>query len=451
MIDIDFGDLHEATISALKKPEKRFMFFEDISQDDKIRFFEVREYKKILQNELQITRKFLVEDGVVEEAFYSPDIQRLMSIRHLKEPFDDLELPLFLQLQRDAVEAVRNFRLPFKRCWLEFSSEKYNHLVAMDPSMDSLLNSGQKAENASRLDGDIHHSLNAWPLQNPDNREEKWLYEPKVIGQYMADLEQTRGKGNPGATGFKIQTFSGGIGSMSDVPLDAETRKDLGCKVVPIRSEKVFGMTGLEQARQQGWWKGDPVFTWDRDKKHSHSGMHFDIPVPKKFANNLLPEYEEILQGVSFDAMDWFYVQPQDDIEDGWFLGEWFAPFAQRLTMKIIEILNYPFIETKPASLNRNQGSKGKRPNIKPFDSYYRCKILLPKPDGVEIKQPPCRDEAYGKRLHQVRGHWRIYKDEFGEIKRKTWIREHRRGDAKLGVVLKDYHLTTETNNADPD
>lgn len=63
--------------------------------------------------------------------------------------------------------------------------------------MDSLLNSGQKAENASRLDGDIHHSLNAWPLQNPDDRDEKWLYEPKVIGQYMADLEQTRGKGNP--------------------------------------------------------------------------------------------------------------------------------------------------------------------------------------------------------------------------------------------------------------
>ena len=41
MIDIDFGDLHEATISALKKPQKRFMFFEDISQDDKARFYEV--------------------------------------------------------------------------------------------------------------------------------------------------------------------------------------------------------------------------------------------------------------------------------------------------------------------------------------------------------------------------------------------------------------------------
>ena len=102
MIDIDLGDLHEATVSALKKPEKRFMFFEKIPQDDKARFHDVSGYKKLLQNELQVTRKFLVEDGVVEEAFFSPEIQRLMSIRHLKEPYDELDLPLFLQLQRDA-------------------------------------------------------------------------------------------------------------------------------------------------------------------------------------------------------------------------------------------------------------------------------------------------------------------------------------------------------------
>jgi hypothetical protein len=374
-----------------------------------------------------------------------------MSIRHLKEPFDELELPLFLQLQRDAVAAVKNFRLPFKRCWLEFSSDKYNHLVFTDPSLDKVLAAQKPDKYVSRNDGDVFHSLNAWPLQNPDNLEEKWLFAPRVIGQYIQDLEQCRAKRNPFGTGFTIQTFSGGIGDMSDVPEDAELRNELGNKIIPVRSEKWFGMTDLEQLREQGLWHGDPVFTWDRDKKHSRSAMHFDIPVPEKFVNNLLPEYQEILRGVSCDTMDWFYGKAQDDIEEGWFLGEWFAPFSQRLTMKIIEILNYPFIETKPASLNRNQGSKGKRPNIKPFDSYYRCKILLPKPDGVEIKQPPCREEAYGKRLHQVRGHWRIYKDEFGEIKRKTWIREHRRGDAKLGVVLKDYHLTTETNNADSD
>ena len=97
MIEMDVGELHGAMVSALKKPEKRFWFFEQIPQDDQTRLQEVRDYKKMLQNDLQITRKFLVEDGVVEEAFYSPEIQRLLSIRHLKEPFDELELPLFLQ------------------------------------------------------------------------------------------------------------------------------------------------------------------------------------------------------------------------------------------------------------------------------------------------------------------------------------------------------------------
>jgi len=59
---------------------------------------------------------------------------------------------------------------------------------------------------------------------------------------------------------------------------------------------------------------------------------------------------------------------------------------------------------------------------------------------------PILRKEAYGKRLHQVRGHWRVYKDEFKNVKSRTWITEHRRGNAKLGVVHKDYHLTTKKN-----
>ena len=62
----------------------------------------------------------------------------------------------------------------------------------------------------------------------------------------------------------------------------------------------------------------------------------------------------------------------------------------------------------------------------------------------METRQLEPRDEAYGKRLHQVRGHWRVYRDEHGDFVKRTWIREHRRGDAKLGVVLKDYVLTGE-------
>jgi len=123
------------------------------------------------------------------------------------------------------------------------------------------------------------------------------------------------------------------------------------------------------------------------------------------------------------------------------FVEPW-APYYVRISWEILRVLNYPWVVREQARFERSK--KGRSPKVTPRDSYYRCKIKLPKPDGVETRQLEPRDEAYGKRLHQVRGHWRVYRDEHGDFVKRTWIREHRRGDAKLGVVLKDYVLTGE-------
>ena len=111
--------------------------------------------------------------------------------------------------------------------------------------------------------------------------------------------------------------------------------------------------------------------------------------------------------------------------------------------LKLIEVLNYPWISKDYVDAGNQQ--KSRTPRVTPSDAYYRCKINLPKPDGITVKEPNQREGVYGKRLHQVRGHWRIYTDEFGNFKKRTWIKSHRRGDAKLGVVHKDYVLTAET------
>lgn len=118
------------------------------------------------------------------------------------------------------------------------------------------------------------------------------------------------------------------------------------------------------------------------------------------------------------------------------------VPYLIRLSWETFRVLNYPWITKEQTRFERSK--RGRSPKVTPRDSYYRCKIKLPKPDGVETRQLEPRDEAYGKRLHQVRGHWRVYRDEHGDFVKRTWIREHRRGDAKLGVVLKDYVLTGE-------
>ena len=125
------------------------------------------------------------------------------------------------------------------------------------------------------------------------------------------------------------------------------------------------------------------------------------------------------------------------------YLEPW-APYLTRVAWEALRVLNYPWVAKEPARVEHSR--KGKRPNVTPSDSYYRCKVVLPKPDGVETRPVEIRKEAYGKRLHQVRGHWRVYKDEFKNVKSRTWITEHRRGNAKLGVVHKDYHLTTKKN-----
>ena len=117
-------------------------------------------------------------------------------------------------------------------------------------------------------------------------------------------------------------------------------------------------------------------------------------------------------------------------------------PYLIRLSWETFRVLNYPWIAQGANPIREIK--EGRSPKVTPRDSYYRCKIKLPKPDGVETRQLEPRDEAYGKRLHQVRGHWRVYRDEHGDFVKRTWIREHRRGDAKLGVVLKDYVLTGE-------
>jgi len=117
------------------------------------------------------------------------------------------------------------------------------------------------------------------------------------------------------------------------------------------------------------------------------------------------------------------------------------ARFVRFVAMLMIT-LNYPWVTHEKVGVLR--GGKGKNPRIVPHDSYYRCRIELPK-DSIDMREPAePRDEFYGKRLHQVRGHWRVLRNDDGSFRKRTWIGQHTRGDSKLGVVLKDYQLTAD-------
>lgn len=83
----------------------------------------------------------------------------------------------------------------------------------------------------------------------------------------------------------------------------------------------------------------------------------------------------------------------------------------------------------------------------KPFIGYMNTKqkiINLPSWEHkiITIKPKILKDMGYdnkdssGKRLHDVRGHFRHYSN--GKI---SWINPHKRGDASLGIITKDYKL----------
>ena len=48
-------------------------------------------------------------------------------------------------------------------------------------------------------------------------------------------------------------------------------------------------------------------------------------------------------------------------------------------------MLNYPWVSKEPVSVKRSK--KSRRPKIKPYDSYYRCGINLPKPMGIIFEE----------------------------------------------------------------
>ncbi len=119
--------------------------------------------------------------------------------------------------------------------------------------------------------------------------------------------------------------------------------------------------------------------------------------------------------------------------------------FFGRMTLfvcMLIQTLNYPWVSYEPVMVVT--GKKSKMPSLRPHDSYYRAKIVLPKEQHEMREVTPIGDPQHAKRLHQVRGHWRVYRNKDGSFRKRVWVAQHTRGNVKLGVVLKDYQLTFE-------
>lgn len=88
----------------------------------------------------------------------------------------------------------------------------------------------------------------------------------------------------------------------------------------------------------------------------------------------------------------------------------------------------------------RPKGSHLVNSRIKPF--FTKTKITLELPQ--KMVQKSFNSVASGRgpvRRHQVRGHFRNYVGERGELLRRVWIKDHCRGDASVGWVRQDHEV----------
>ena len=98
---------------------------------------------------------------------------------------------------------------------------------------------------------------------------------------------------------------------------------------------------------------------------------------------------------------------------------------------------NFNWVFKEPVS--RGKHTKNISSRMQPRNRHYKLEIKLPKEKQVIEGKQTKRTREFGNALHEVKGHKREYKN--GRV---IWIDAHQRGDAKYGIVTKDYVLTKD-------
>ena len=81
---------------------------------------------------------------------------------------------------------------------------------------------------------------------------------------------------------------------------------------------------------------------------------------------------------------------------------------------------------------------KGKRV---PFNEYSLMTVELPKPRGVKRYEREFSGHGSPKCEHWRCGHWRRFRDRFGNVTRRVWIKAQKLGNKELGTKITDYKL----------
>tara|TARA_B100000676_G_scaffold127462_1_gene126532 strand:+ start:372 stop:1670 length:1299 start_codon:yes stop_codon:yes gene_type:complete len=419
MEPVQVGELYNFVMRALDKPNNLPNYEYMVQQNDgpfsmthsltgkKVHLKNIKNYRKKwcknLRTELRIAKRFDVEN----------DLMNFVWDNYVSE-----------KTPNEFYNYFDNFRLPFPRVWVEFDSKTIEHGFEFGsyddygPEMKNLINAQSRTfgclitESKQQMEG----------RENPVNAlnfkffHENYFHAPVIV------IPTDRSDRN--------------IRELRAHNFDVETNERID-EIQQYTSLHAFGFTlmppgifidrqGRTLTYEDNTYDGERTYRhWDESKGYIYYGND---------------SYRNLCDNVRIDDNFSFAFRENHKSLNILYLS--YIPTALRFVIYLMNVLNYPW--TKTEKVMGVIGRKSKTPRIAPQDHYYRAKIALPK-EGIEIRDPlPGREEHYGVRQHQVRGHWRILRNEHGEFKRRTWVKAHTRGDSKLGVVHKDYALEAD-------
>tara|TARA_Y100001968_G_scaffold4115_1_gene3635 strand:+ start:1549 stop:2778 length:1230 start_codon:yes stop_codon:yes gene_type:complete len=396
---MEVGELHDKVIYELNKPFVRIKGFGQNSNR-----------KGVITNFKKADRK-LFKKEILEE--YN-------TLKYYARRFDiDGELERYIAPRREELRRnptkicnlVENTKLPFDFMWIEFKSE-YTNLLRPERSQKPKV---------------IAIAVNKAPHE-PNNMFFHFYHEDG----YFPIGYKIYGEGEETA----LQNM------MNDSSLSMIEREDNYRQHSALHSKFVYGMPPPDHYDIDEQW-ADSQEQLSRKAFHKRGYLPSSGVAPKfgrdlweSFAHEKF-RYQKLLDRTAIFNIDYYMGtvnKVTEELMEVAYLG-----MMLRFALVAIETLNYPWVQKEQKM--RVVGKKSKTPRIVPHDHYYKAKIVLPKEEVVEIERNTPREDFYGMRQHQVRGHWRVLKNEFGEVRKRIWIDSFVRGNPKLGIVYKDYVL----------
>lgn len=395
---MNVGELHGSVIHALDRPQSRIQGFGGMAEKKG----DLRDFKKIASNEqrtIRLARRFDVDQELSDYIFTLPVMQRPSG-------------PLISGL-------ISEVRAPFPTMWVEFSAAgegmQYSNIAIVTPNQDEQLRIAARQKVAALAE---QYGLN-------EQQQEQAAWEALEQFRQQEDLF---GDDDNRVVGCLVE--------------DAITHLEF-----QFFTRNRFHWWGVQYHRdRESHWPGELIKNEETDQYPAMSNL-----VARRCygMRDVAPSFDSVVRHTNplLKAMyapdDSVHLERELEMSDG--VSTMQDLFFGRMTTfvcMLIQTLNYPWVSYDPVMVV--SGKKSAMPTLKPHDSYYRAKIVLPK-DHHEIREiHPSSEPQHAKRLHQVRGHWRVYRNKDGSFRKRVWVAQHTRGNVKLGVVLKDYQLTFE-------